>query len=47
MKWSIPERIVERGREYMKEGRVLSIVQDPEKKIWHAKYLVMNCIVFS
>lgn len=39
MKWSIPERIVERGREYMKEGRVLSIVQDPEKKIWHAEVL--------
>jgi SNF2 family DNA or RNA helicase len=39
MKWSIPERIVERGREYMKEGRVLSIVQDPEKKLWHAEVL--------
>ncbi|MBO0423334.1 DEAD/DEAH box helicase [Enterococcus plantarum] len=39
MKWSIPERIVERGREYMKEGRVLSVIQDPEKKIWHAEVL--------
>jgi len=39
MKWSIPERIVERGREYMKEGRVLSVVQDSERKIWHAEVL--------
>ncbi|GGC77282.1 DEAD/DEAH box helicase [Enterococcus wangshanyuanii] len=39
MKWSIPERIVERGRDYMKEGRVLSIVQDSERKLWHAEVL--------
>ncbi|MEI5995147.1 DEAD/DEAH box helicase [Candidatus Enterococcus mansonii] len=39
MKWSIPERIVERGRDYMKEGRVLSIVQDAERKVWHAEVL--------
>lgn len=32
MKWSIPERIVEQGREYMQEGRVLSIVQKSRKK---------------
>lgn len=39
MKWSIPERIVERGREYMKEGRVLSILQDTENKVWQAEVL--------
>lgn len=39
MKWSIPERIVERGREYMKSGRVLSIVQNTEKKVWLAEVL--------
>ena len=39
MKWSIPERIVDRGRNYMKEGRVLSVVQDNEKKVWHAEVL--------
>jgi SNF2 family DNA or RNA helicase len=39
MKWSIPERIVERGREYMKEGRVLSIDQDTQQKLWHAEVL--------
>lgn len=39
MKWSIPERIVEQGREYMQEGRVLSIVQNPEKRIWLSEVL--------
>lgn len=39
MKWSIPERIVERGRDYMKEGRVLSIDPDIENKVWHAEVL--------
>ena len=39
MKWSIPERIVEYGRTYMKDGRVLSVVQDDQEKIWHAEVL--------
>lgn len=39
MKWSIPERIVERGRDYMKDGRVLSIVQNTEKRVWLAEVL--------
>lgn len=39
MKWSIPERIVDRGRNYMKEGRVLSVVQDNSKNVWHAEVL--------
>lgn len=39
MKWSIPERIVERGREYMREGRVLSVEQDLERKLWYAEVL--------
>ena len=39
MKWSIPERIVERGRDYVKEGRVLSVVQDPSKMVWVAEVL--------
>lgn len=39
MKWSIPERVVERGREYMKEGRVLSVEQDLDRKLWHAEVL--------
>ena len=39
MKWSIPERIVEQGREYMQEGRVFSIVQNPEKRVWLSEVL--------
>ena len=44
MKWSIPERIVEQGREYMQEGRVLSIVQNPEKRIWLSEVLGEECL---
>lgn len=39
MKWSIPERIIELGRNYLKEGRVLSTNQDVQRKIWHAEVL--------
>jgi uncharacterized Zn finger protein len=39
MKWSIPEKVVERGRQYMKEGKVLSVEADIEKKVWHAEVL--------
>ena len=39
MKWSIPERIVSKGRKYMEEGRVLSIVADESQQIWHAEVL--------
>lgn len=47
MKWSIPERIVEQGREYMQEGRVLSIVQNPEKRIWLSEVLGKNFILLN
>lgn len=39
MKWSIPERIVEKGRRYLNEGRVLSVTADEKEKIWHAQVM--------
>ncbi|WP_086349133.1 DEAD/DEAH box helicase [Candidatus Enterococcus clewellii] len=39
MRWSIPDRIITRGREYLNEGRVLSVVQDWEKQIWYGEVL--------
>jgi SNF2 family DNA or RNA helicase len=39
MRWSIPEKIVEQGREYMKNGRVISIVQNTDKQVWLAEVL--------
>ncbi|MHC5217040.1 DEAD/DEAH box helicase [Enterococcus sp. LJL128] len=39
MKWSIPDRIISRGREYLNEGRVLSVVPDWEKQIWYGEVL--------
>src|SRR5699024_4394619 len=39
MKWSIPEKVIARGRQYLQEGRVLSVVPDQEEKVWHAEVL--------
>lgn len=39
MKWSIPEKVIERGRQYLREGRVLSVVPDYEHRVWHAEVL--------
>lgn len=39
MRWSIPEKVIERGRDYLKEGRVLSVVPDTEKEVWHAEVM--------
>lgn len=39
MKWSIPERIVERARSYVNEKRVFDISANPNKKIWTAKVM--------
>ena len=39
MKWSIPERVVEKGRDYLKTGRVLSAVPDSENQVWRAEVL--------
>lgn len=39
MKWSIPERIVEKGRRYLNEGRVLSVTSDEKEKLWHAQVM--------
>lgn len=39
MKWSIPEKVIERGREYLRKGRVLSVVPDPKENVWHAEVL--------
>lgn len=39
MKWSIPERVIERGRDYLKENRVLSAVPDVDNQVWHAEVL--------
>ena len=35
MRWSIPEKVIERGRTYLKEGRVLSVEADPARRVWH------------
>jgi SNF2 family DNA or RNA helicase len=39
VKWSIPEKVIERGRTYLNEGRVLSVTPDPANKVWHAVVL--------
>ncbi len=39
MKWSIPERVIEKGRRYVKEGRVLSVTENEEEKTWHAQVM--------
>ncbi len=39
MKWSIPERIIGKGRAYLESGRVLSITPDPAQQVWHAEVL--------
>ncbi len=36
MKWSIPEKVVEEGREYAKDGRVVSISKNEEQQLWYA-----------
>lgn len=32
-------KVIERGRTYLNEGRVLSVIPDPERKVWHAEVL--------
>lgn len=39
MKWSIPEKVIERGRVYLNSGRVLSVEPDYQKKVWHGEVL--------
>ena len=39
MKWSIPEKVIARGRQYLQEDRVLSVVPDQEDNVWHAEVL--------
>lgn len=39
MKWSIPEKIIERGRSYLNSGRVLTVEPDYQNKVWHAEVL--------
>ena len=39
MKWSIPEKIIEKARTYLNDGRVLSVTPDPENQVWHAEVL--------
>lgn len=36
MKWSIPEKVVEEGRAYAKEGRVVSVSKNEEQQVWYA-----------
>lgn len=38
MRWSIPEKIIDRGREYVKEKRVIDIEQDIEKQFGMLKF---------
>ncbi len=39
MKWSIPERIIDQGRKYVADKRVLSINSNYEKKVWNAEVM--------
>lgn len=39
MKWSIPEKMVEEGRQFANEGRVTAISQDLENEVWHAEVI--------
>lgn len=39
MKWSIPERIVQQGRDYVREQRVVEIKQDMENHVWRAEVI--------
>ncbi|MEG0293045.1 DEAD/DEAH box helicase [Enterococcus sp.] len=39
MKWSIPERVIERGRDYLNQDRVLSVVADEDNQVWRAEVL--------
>lgn len=39
MKWSIPERVIERGRDYLNQDRVLSVVPDEDNQVWRAEVL--------
>ena len=39
MKWSIPERIIAKGRKYLENDRVLSVTPDPAQQVWHAQVL--------
>lgn len=44
MKWSIPEKVIERGRTYVNEDRVLSVTPDKKKMCGTQKYWGQNCI---
>jgi len=39
MKWSIPDRIISRGRKYMMEGRVHSLTKDDTRLKWYAEVI--------
>ncbi|MDH6363849.1 SNF2 family DNA or RNA helicase [Enterococcus sp. PF1-24] len=39
MKWTIPEKIIELGRNYVQKGRVLSAEPDYNERIWHAEVM--------
>lgn len=39
MKWSIPERIIDKGRKYVAEERVLSVEADYDHQLWHAQVM--------
>jgi len=39
MKWSIPEKVIEEGRECAKEGRVVSWSKNLERRVWYAEVI--------
>jgi SNF2 family DNA or RNA helicase len=39
VKWSIPDRMIQQGREYVNESRVLSIQPDFQNQVWHSEVL--------
>ena len=39
MKWSMPDKLIQEGREYVNEDRVLSVQPDFHTQVWHCEVL--------
>lgn len=39
MKWSMPDKLIQEGREYVNEDRVLSVQPDFHSQVWHCEVL--------
>ena len=43
MRWSIPERFIQKGRAYVDEGRVMSLSYDRQLEEWYAEVIGKKC----